>query len=189
MTVSTRIVDELTIPTPGAFAIDVAHTHVGFVARHLVVSKVRGSFGEVSGTITVAEDPQSSAADVTIGAASISTGSADRDAHLRSADFLDVETYPNLTFRSTRVVRQSGSRFTLAGDLTIRDVTREVELAVEYDGVVDSPWGAQVVAFTASTEIDREAFGITWNQALEAGGFVVGKHVKVEIAIEAVRQG
>jgi polyisoprenoid-binding protein YceI len=185
---STRTFAGLTIPAPGTFTIDAAHTTVGFVARHLMVSKVRGSFAEVTGEITIAEDPLASSVTVRIPAASINTGVADRDTHLRSDDFLNVEKYPELTFRSVRVTGFSGNEFTLVGELTIRDVTREVTLDVEFDGVANSPWGQEVVAFTATTEIDREEFNVTWNQALEAGGVVVGKKVKIEITAEAVRQ-
>lgn len=185
---TTRTFNKLEIPTPGTFAFDPTHTAVGAVARHLMVSKVRGTFTDVTGSITVAEDPLASSATVTIKAASIDTGTADRDTHLRSADFLDVETYPELTFTSTRVAKVDGSDFVLVGDLTIRGVAREVELAVEYGGVANSPWGQQVIAFSATTELDREEFGMTWNAALEAGGVVVSKKLKVEIEIEAIRQ-
>ncbi|MDT5027660.1 MAG: hypothetical protein QOE61_4086 [Micromonosporaceae bacterium] len=182
-----RPFEGLTIPTAGTFALDPAHTTVGFVARHLVVSKVRGSFSEVSGTITVADNPLESAVEVVIGAASINTGQPDRDNHLRGADFLELEKYPNLTYRSTGVKSHKGNEFVLTGDLTIRDVTRAVDLEVEYDGTIVSPYGQEVIAFTASTEIDREEFGITWNQAIEAGGVMVGKKVKIELNIEATR--
>ena len=182
-----RPFEGLTIPSAGAFALDPAHTTVGFVARHLVVSKVRGSFSEVSGTITVAENPLESSVEVVIGAASINTGQPDRDNHLRSGDFLELEKYPNLTYRSTGVKSHKGNEFVLAGELTIRDVTRAVDLEVEYDGTIVSPYGQEVIAFTASTEIDREEFGITWNQAIEAGGVMVGKKVKIELNIEATR--
>jgi polyisoprenoid-binding protein YceI len=182
-----RPFEGLTIPTAGTFAVDPAHTTVGFVARHLVVSKVRGSFSEVSGTITVADNPLESAVEVVIGAASINTGQPDRDNHLRSADFLELEKYPNLTYRSTGVKSHKGNEFVLTGELTIRDVTRAVDLEVEYDGTIVSPYGQEVIAFTASTEIDREEFGITWNQAIEAGGVMVGKKVKIELNIEATR--
>jgi polyisoprenoid-binding protein YceI len=185
---TTRTFAGLSIPTPGTFALDPAHTRVGFVARHLMVSKVRGSFTQVSGEITVAEDPLASSVTVHIPAASIDTGVADRDTHLRSGDFLEVEKYPELTFRSTRVTEPNGNGFTLVGELTIRDVTREVTLDVEFEGVATSPWGQEVVGFSASAEIDREEFGITWNQALEAGGVLVGKKVKIEIEAEAIRQ-
>jgi polyisoprenoid-binding protein YceI len=185
---TTREFAGATIPAPGTFALDPAHTLVGFVARHLVVSKVRGSFNEVTGAITIAEDPIESSVDVTIGAASIDTGAPDRDGHLRSADFLDVERFPNLKFRSLRVVDFSGSEFKLVGELTIRDVTREILLDVEFDGVAHNPWGKEVVAFTATTEIDREEFGITWNVALETGGVLVGRKVKIEISAQAIRE-
>jgi polyisoprenoid-binding protein YceI len=185
---TTRSYAGLTIPTAGTFTIDSAHTSVGFIARHLMVSKVRGSFTQVSGEIVVAEDPLASSVTVHIPAASIDTGVADRDNHLRSGDFLNAEKYPELTFRSIGLTQPSGEKFTLNGELTIRDATRQVALDVEFDGVAVSPWGQEVVAFTASTEIDREDFGITWNQALEAGGVVVGKKVKIELSIEATRQ-
>ena len=186
-TLSTRTFDGVTIPLAGTFTIDPAHTTVGFVARHLMVSKVRGSFTEVAGSITIGEDPLTSSVEATIGAASITTGAPDRDGHLRSGDFLDVEKYPNLTFRSLRVVRQHGGDFVLVGELTIRGVTREVELRVEFDGAVVNPWGQEVIGITASTEIDREEFDITWNQALETGGVLVGKKVKIEISAQAKR--
>jgi polyisoprenoid-binding protein YceI len=187
-TTTTRTFGEVEIPTPGMFAFDPAHTVVGAVARHLMVSKVRGKFTDVSGVIEVAENPLDTTVDVTIKAASIDTGAADRDNHMRSADFLDVENYPELTFRSTRVLKHNGSDFVLAGDLTIRGVTREVELEVEYTGVITNPWGKQVIGFSATTELDREAFGMTWNAALETGGVLVGRKLKVEIEVEAIRQ-
>jgi len=186
---TTRSYAGLTIPAPGTFVIDPAHSEVGFVARHLMVSKVRGSFTQVSGEITVAEDPLASTVTVHIPTESINTGVADRDNHLRNSDFLDVEKYPELTFRSTGLTQPSGDKFKLNGELTIREVTRPVALDVEFDGVAVSPWGQEVVAFSASSEIDREDFGITWNQALEAGGVLIGKKVKIELSIEATRQG
>ncbi|GAA0732170.1 YceI family protein [Dactylosporangium roseum] len=186
---NTREFNGLTIPTPGKFELDPAHTRVSFVARHMMVSKVRGGFTSASGSIVVAEDPLQSHVEVSIDAASIDTGVADRDGHLRSPDFLDVEKFPALTFRSTRVESVSGNEFTVVGDLTIRDVTREVVLDVEFEGHAKSPWGQEVIGFAATTEIDREAFGMTWNQALETGGVLVGKKVKIEIGAEGVRQG
>jgi polyisoprenoid-binding protein YceI len=184
-----RTLDGVNIPQPGTFALDPHHTTVGFIARHLVVSKVRGSISEVSGSITIAENPLDSSVVAVMKAASINTGSAGRDEHLRSGDFLDAETYPDLTFRSTGVTNVSGGEFVLSGELTIRDVTRPVQLKVEFDGFTVNPWGKEVVAFTATTEIDREEFGITWNQAMESGGVLVGKNVKIEITAEAVREG
>lgn len=190
MTISateSRTFDGLVIPQPGTFVFDPHHTSVGFVARHLVVSKVRGSFEQVAGTITIAEDPLQSSVEVTIGASSITTGSADRDKHLRSGDFLDPENHPNLTFRSTRAASHAGNRFVLVGDLTIRGVTREVPLEVDFEGLAKNPYGRELIAFSAKTEIDREDFGITWNMAMETGGVVVGKVVKIEISVEATR--
>lgn len=187
-TTATRTWNDLTVPAPGRFALDPAHTRVGFVARHLMVSKVRGSFTGVAGEIMVAEDPTDSAVTVSMDTATITTGAPDRDAHLRGPDFLDAERFPRLTFRSKRLTDLDGTSFTLAGDLTIRDVTREVRLRVDFDGLAVNPWGKEVVAFTARTEIDREAFGITWNVALESGGVLVGKKVTIEIEAQAVRQ-
>jgi polyisoprenoid-binding protein YceI len=184
---TTRNFDGVAIPEAGTFTIDPAHTTVSFIARHLMVSKVRGTFGEVSGSVTIGDDPLASSVTATIGAASVSTGAADRDAHVRGADFLDVEKFPNLQFRSLRVQSRSGNEFTVVGELTIRDVTREVELAVEFEGIARSPWGAEVVGFTATTQIDREDFGITWNAALETGGVLVGRKITIEISAEAVR--
>ena len=187
-TLDTRTFDGVTIPTPGTFALDAAHSEVAAVARHLVVSKVRGTFANVTGTIVVAEDPLQSSVTASIPAETINTNSADRDNHLRSADFLDVENHPTLDFRSTGVVSHSGTDFVLRGELTIRGVTREVDLKVEYDGVARSPWGQEVVAFSASFDFDREDFGITWNQALETGGVLVSKKIAVHISAEAIRQ-
>ncbi|WP_432833593.1 YceI family protein [Dactylosporangium sp. CA-092794] len=186
---NTREYQGLTIPTPGKFELDPAHTRVGFVARHLMVSKVRGGFTSASGSIVIAEDPLESQVEVNIDASSIDTGQTDRDGHLRGPDFLHVEQWPAVSFKSTRVAGLSGNEFKLIGDLTIRDVTREVELDVEFEGHAKSPWGQEVIGFSATTEIDREDFGITWNQALETGGVLVGRKVKIEIGAEAVRQG
>jgi polyisoprenoid-binding protein YceI len=186
--VNTREFNGVTIPTPGKFDLDPAHTRVGFVAKHLMVSKVRGGFTKANGSIVIAEDPLQSHVEVDIDASSIDTGVADRDGHLKSPDFLHVEQWPVLIFKSTRVVGFSGGEFKLVGDLTIRDVTREVELDVEFEGHAKSPWGQEVIGFSATTEIDREEFGITWNQALETGGVLVGKKIKIEIGAEGVRQ-
>lgn len=185
---ATREFAGLVIPAPGTYHLDPAHKRVGFVARHMMVSKVRGEFGQGTATIVVADDPLQSSVTATIEAASIVTGQNDRDNHLRSGDFLDVETYPTLEFRSTGVTSHQGNEFVLAGDLTIKDVTRPVELTVEFEGVGRSPYGFDLFGFSASTEIDREEFGLTWNVALETGGVMVGKKVKIEIEGEAIRQ-
>ncbi|MCW3842422.1 YceI family protein [Micromonospora yasonensis] len=184
----TRDWDGLTIPAAGTYLLDAAHKRVGFVARHMMVSKVRGEFGEAAATITVAEDPMQSSVTATIQAASIDTTQADRDAHLRSGDFLDVEKFPTLEFRSTGVKSRNGNEFVLSGELTIKDVTRPVDLEVEFEGVGRSPFGQDIFGFSASTEIDREEFGLTWNVALETGGVLVGKKIKIEIEGEAIRQ-
>ncbi|MEU4552720.1 YceI family protein [Micromonospora violae] len=184
----TRDWDGLTIPAAGTYALDVAHKRVGFVARHMMVSKVRGEFNEATATITIAEDPLQSSVVATIQAASVDTTQADRDAHLRGADFLDAEKFPTLEFRSTGVKSRSGKEFVLTGELTIKDVTRPVELAVEFEGVGRSPFGQDIFGFSASTEIDREEFGLTWNVALETGGVLVSRKIKIEIEGEAVRQ-
>jgi len=185
---TTRVYNGLELPAPGTFVLDPAHTRVGFVAKHLMVAKVRGHFPEVAGSVTLAENPLDSTAEATIQVASITTGVDDRDAHLRSSDFFEIEKYPTLTFRGAKVVSASRGRFYVVGDLTIKGVTRQVELEVEFDGVARDPWGGERIALTATTEIDREDFGITWNVALETGGVLVGRKIKIEIEVEAVRQ-
>jgi polyisoprenoid-binding protein YceI len=182
---TTRSWDGLTVPAAGTYTLDAAHTRIGFVVKHMMVSKVRGNFTDFSGSVTVAENPLDSTAELTIKTGSINTGAPDRDGHLRSDDFLATEKYPELTFKSTRVTGHSGDEFTVVGDLTIRDVTKEVELTVEYGGAGTNPWGQALWGFSISTEFDREDFGLTWNQALETGGVLVGKKVKVEIEGEA----
>jgi polyisoprenoid-binding protein YceI len=175
------------LPAAGTYAIDASHSAVGFVARHLMVTKVRGQFTDVTGTIEIAEEPERSSVDVVIAAASIDTRSADRDGHLRSPDFLDVERFPELRYRSTGV-RGNGRQWQLEGELTVRDVTRTVVLDVEFEGSAVDPWGGNRISFTAKGEVDREDFGITWNQALETGGVLVSKKVQIELDVQAVRQ-
>ncbi|MBX7269807.1 YceI family protein [Micromonospora sp. Llam7] len=184
----TREWNGLTIPAAGTYLLDVAHKRVGFVARHMMVSKVRGEFADASATITIAEEPLQSSVSATIQAASINTAQSDRDAHLRSPEFLDAEKFATLEYRSTGVKSHQGNEFVLAGELTIKDVTRPVELKVEFEGVGRSPFGQDIFGFSASTEIDREEFGLTWNVALESGGVLVGKKIKIEIEGEAIRQ-
>ncbi|MFI6513570.1 YceI family protein [Streptosporangium sp. NPDC050855] len=182
---TTRTWENLQIPAAGTYVLDAAHTRVGFLVKHMMVSKVRGHFGEFAGTVTIAENPLDSSAEITIKAESINTGAPDRDNHLRGDDFLGADKFPDLTFRSTRVLGHSGDEFTLAGDLTIRDVTKPVELTVEYGGAGTNPWGQTLWGFSITGEIDREEFGLTWNQALETGGVLVGKKIKIEIEGEA----
>jgi polyisoprenoid-binding protein YceI len=185
---SIREWEGLKIPVAGDFALDVAHTRVGFVVKHMMVSKVRGNFGDFQGKIVIAENPLESSVEAVLKTASINTGVADRDGHLKGDDFLSTEKYPEIVFRSTKVAGHSGDVFTLVGDLTIRDVTKEVELTVEFGGAATNPWGQEIFGFSAETEIDREDFGLTYNAALETGGVLIGKKVKIEIEGEAVRQ-
>jgi polyisoprenoid-binding protein YceI len=175
----------VSLPPAGTWAFDPNHTSVEFVARHML-SKVRGRFNAYEGAIVIAERPEDSSVVVEIDAASIETKSDIRDNHLRSPDFLDVERFPRLTFRSTEVRPTGRSAFRLVGDLTIRDVTRPVVLDAEFLGwgpgpQPDSPTKA---FFSASTEIDREAWGLTWNVAVETGGWLVGRKVRIEIETE-----
>ncbi|WP_214110482.1 YceI family protein [Acrocarpospora catenulata] len=184
---STREWQGLTIPAAGEFNLDIAHTRVGFVAKHMMVSKVRGQFNEFSGKIVIGENPLDSSVEVAIKAESITTGVNDRDNHLRSDDFLSAEKFPEITFRSTGVRDFQGDEFTLVGDLTVRDVTQQVTLKAEFTGATTSLQGQEIFGFAAETELDREAFGLTWNVALETGGVLVGKKIKIEIEGEAVR--
>ncbi len=176
----------VTTPDTGTWALDPAHTVVGFTARHLMAAKVRGTFKEFSGTVTIGETLGESSVEVTIDAASIDTGVEDRDNHLRSADFLDVESYPTLEFRST-AVREKGDGYQVDGDLTIRGTTKPVTLDLAYLGIATDPWGNDKAMFSAETRIEREEWGLTWNQALEAGGWLVGKKVTIEIEAQAAK--
>ena len=169
--------------------IDSSHSGIHFSVRHMVVAKVRGQFERWSGKVLAENgDLRNAAVEVTIDASSIQTGVADRDAHLRSADFFDVENYPEITFKSTQVKAVSNDRFVLIGDLTIRGTTREVELQVSDAGQVKDPWGNVRAGFSARGSIDRKEFGLTWNQVLETGGLVVGDRIEFDIEVEAVRQ-
>lgn len=168
--------------------IDSSHSGVHFNVRHLVVAKVRGQFTRWSGRLRVEEDDLTNASvEVVIDASSIDTGVADRDQHLRSADFLDVEKFPEITFKG-KTVNKTGDVLSVAGELTIHGVTREAVLEVEYSGQAQDPWGNRRIGFSAKTALDRKDFGLTWNQALEAGGVLVGDRIAIEIEVEAVRQ-
>ena len=184
---ATRLLDDVEVPATGTWQIDPSHSAVAFTVRHLTVAKVRGRFGVFAGTLHIADAPQESWAEVSIDAASINTSEDKRDAHLRSPDFLDVERFSALTFRSSGVEIVSPRSFRLAGDLTIRDATRPIVLDVDYDGSTVDPWGNTRAVFTAKTEINREDFGLTWNQVLESGGLLVGKQVKIELEVSAIR--
>ncbi|GIF47047.1 polyisoprenoid-binding protein YceI [Asanoa ferruginea] len=189
VTNNTRVWNGLTIPTAGSYDLDAAHKLVGFTARHMMVAKVRGHFDEASATITVGENPLESSVTATIKTASITTGVADRDAHLRSPDFLKTEEFPTIEFQSIGGVKEvNGNEFVLPGELTIRGVTRKVDLKVEFEGAGRNPYGMDIFGFSAHTEIDREDFGLTWNVNLETGGVLVGKKVRIELEGEAVRQ-
>ena len=173
--------------TTTTWNIDSSHSGVHFSVRHMVVSKVRGRFAKYTGTVHLDDDLGKSRVEVAIDTASIDTGTADRDAHLRSADFFDAEKFPSITFRSTRVEHVDGEKFRLFGNLTIRDVTREVVLEATHGGRSKDPWGNERAGFEAKTAIDRKDFGLTWNQVLEVGGVLVGDRVDLEIEVEAVR--
>lgn len=175
-------------PTTGTWTLDQAHTSIGFVAKHLMVTKVRGSFTEFEGAVHVADNPEDSWAEATIKTASITTGDAKRDGHLNSGDFLEIETHPEMTFRSTSLKHVEDNRYEATGDLTIKGITKPITLDVEYNGVGRSPWGLDVAFFSATGEINREDFGMTWNQALESGGVLVSKKVRIEIEVQAVHQ-
>lgn len=177
---------ESAIPAAGEWVADVAHSRVGFIARHLMVTKVRGAFKGYDVRATIGSEAADSSVAVEIRAESIETGDAKRDEHLRSADFLDVENHPVLAFRSTKVSRVGDSRLSIDGDLTIKGVARPVTLDAEFDGLVMDPWGREHAAFTAVAVIDREDFGLTWNVALETGGVLVGKKIQIEIELQLV---
>ena len=169
--------------------VDGAHSAVNLTVRHMVISKVRGRFTKWNAKLALdTADLGRSAVEVEIEAASIDTGVADRDTHLRSADFLDAQKFPTLRYRSRRVEAPSKDRLRVIGDLTIRDVTREVVLDVEYGGQGKDPWGNQRAGFSATTSINRKDFGLTWNQALETGGLLVADRVDIEIELQAIRQ-
>ena len=176
--------------TKSTWTIDAKHSLVQFAVKHMMFTTVRGRFTEVSGVIECPDeaDPSSSSVTAEIAAASIDTGDADRDTHLRSADFLDAEQFPTITFKSTSVERVAQDELRITGDLTIRDVTREITLATTYNGRGANPWGQEVAGFTAHTRINRKEFGLTWNVALEAGGLLVGDNLDVLIEIQAVNQ-
>lgn len=172
------------LPAAGTWYIDVAHSSVNFTARHLMVSKVRGRFGFFEGTIEIGQSPEGSSVVASVSAESLDTGQEQRDGHLRSPDFFDVASHPRLEFRSTRV-EPKGSDWLLHGDLTIRSVTRPVVLDLEFFGVATDPWGGTRIAFNAVTSIDREDFGLTWNQVLEGGRLLVSRKIDVELEIQA----
>ncbi|HKY76934.1 MAG TPA: YceI family protein [Acidimicrobiia bacterium] len=183
-----RLVEGEELPAAGTYALDASHSQVGFAVRHVMVSKTRGRFSDFAGTVEIGENPLESSVAVTIQTASIDTRDEQRDGHLRSGDFFDAEAFPTMTYES-RSVRQVGEgRYIVDGDLTIKGVTKPVPLELTFEGGAADPWGGTRIGFSAKAELDREAFGLTWNQALETGGVLVGKTVKIDIEAEAVRQ-
>ncbi len=170
-----------------AWKLDPSHTSIEFSARHMMFTTVKGRFADVDGTIEInGATPESAVVRAAIKAAGIDTRSEKRDGHLRSADFLDVENFPELTFTSTKIAGTK-ERFTITGDLTIRGTTKSVALDATYEGTGIDPWGGERLGFSADTKIDRREFGLTWNQALEAGGILVSNDIKIHIEAQLVR--
>lgn len=172
----------------GNYTIDTAHSRIGFMARHAMVTKVRGAFNDYVGTAYIdGADPSKSRAEVTIQVASIDTRNAQRDEHLRNNDFLEAETYPTITFRSTSIEPADDSTFTVTGDLSIRGVTKSLSFPLEFTGAVTDPFGNQRVGFDGSVVINRKDWGVNWNAALEAGGVLVSEKVTLEFEISAIK--
>ena len=177
---------EMLAAGPSVWKLDASHTQVGFSVKHLMISNVKGRFAEVSGSVQL--DPtKEPTLEISIPAASIFTGEGKRDAHLKSADFLHAEQFPEIVFRGGRAVGDIGSRFTLHGELTIRGVTKPVTLHVTNEGRVIDPWGNDRIGYSATGSINRKDFGLEWNMALETGGVLVGDEVKISIETELVR--
>jgi polyisoprenoid-binding protein YceI len=169
--------------------VDVSHSSIDFSVSHLVIAKVRGGFDQLSGVIEFdGENWDKASTTWTVDVATINTRDTDRDAHLRSADFFEVEKYPSMTFTSKKVIRGEGSNFKLVGDLTIKDVTREVTFDGEFRGVITDPWGNTRAGFSAEATIDRKDYNITWNKVLDTGGLTVGNKVDIKIEVEAIKQ-
>jgi polyisoprenoid-binding protein YceI len=174
-------------PYNGTWTIDASHTRVGFVARHAMVTKVRGAFEDVAGTIVIdAANPSGSTASVAVALASVNTGSPDRDAHLRSADFFDVEVNKEMSFTTT-TVKHEGDSFVMMGDLTIKGVTRPVEIEFAPTGVATDPFGNERAGFEGEAELSRKEFGLVWNVALEAGGVLVSDKIKIQLDVSAIK--
>lgn len=168
--------------TAGTWTVDASHSEVGFTVKHMMVSKVRGKFSDFAADVTAGEQFTDSTLTATVQMASVDTGSADRDGHLKSADFFDVEQFPTMTFVATKV-----SEDELVGDLTIKDVTKQVTFDLDFGGVSPDPWGGTRAGFEAETSIDRKDFGLTWNVAVETGGVLVGDKIKIHLDIELVK--
>jgi polyisoprenoid-binding protein YceI len=188
MAEAVREIDGVKLPQPGKYELDQAHTAIEFVARH-ILTKVRGRFTDFTGWIDVAEDPLQSHVHVEVKTSSIQTNVGQRDEHLKSDDFLNVEKWPVMTFDSTAIRHTGGRSFELDGELTIRDVTRSVTLSGEYLGTDTNPYGKTVLAATARTTLKREDWNVSWNMVLETGGFLVSKEIDLEIEVEAIKVG
>lgn len=172
-----------------SWKIDSAHSEINFTVRHMMIANVRGRFENFAGSVEFdLENPENSSVEVEINTDSINTREPQRDAHLKSADFLDVETYPHMVFKSTKIEVLGENTGRIHGDLTIKDVTRPVVLDVTYAGQAKSPWGTTSAGFTASTKINRKDWGLTWNVALETGGWLVGEEIKIDLEMEIVKQ-
>jgi polyisoprenoid-binding protein YceI len=178
------------VGTRSIWEIDAAHTLIEFTVKHMMFSRVKGRFTGVRGAISCVDeaDPAQASVEAEIDAASVDTGDTQRDAHLRSAEFLDAETYPTMTFKSTRVERAGEDQLRVMGDLTIRGQTRQVTLETTFNGRGTNPWGKEVAAFSAETTINRKDFGLTWNVALETGGILVGDKLDIMIEVQATKQ-
>lgn len=181
-----RTYKNLEIPIAGDYTIDPAHTSVEFVARNFVITKVRGRFIDVSGTITVGDEPQDSHVEALISVASLATGNDQRDRHLRSADFFDVARYPNITFASTSITGTPMGTWVVTGDLTIRDITRPVSLDVAFDGASRGLRESEHIVFSTATEVNRDDWRLGWNAPAGTGGAVIGKHVRIELNVQAM---
>jgi polyisoprenoid-binding protein YceI len=184
---ATRTLSGVELPAAGVWQIDPGHADVGFVGRHFGLTKVRGRFTGVDGAVVIADNPDRSSVEVTIDMRSVSSGDQSRDEHLRSADFFDVEHHPAATYRSTAVT-VDGTSGVVDGELTIKGITRPVRLQVDYLGHAADPWGNDRAVFSASSRINREDWGLTWNMLLEAGGLLVSKEIILEIEVELIRQ-
>lgn len=171
----------------GSYTIDPAHSEIGFTARHAMVTKVRGSFTDFTGSATTEEGLGNASISVEIQAGSLDTRNADRDGHVKSADFFDVETYPTITFTSTGVEAEGDDHLLVTGDLTIKDATKSVTVDFEFDGEVTDPWGNSRVGFEGSTEINRSDFGLTWNAPLKSDGVLVSEKIKLNFDVSATK--
>ena len=172
----------------GTYTLDTAHSRLGFVARHAMLTKVRGSFNEFEGTATIdGDNPANSSAAVTVQVASVDTRNEQRDGHLRTNDFLDIEKFPTITFKSTAIAHVDGNDFEVTGDLTIKDVTRSVTIPLEYQGAATDPYGNKRIGFEGSLPINRGDYGISFNAALETGGVLVSDKIVLEFEISAIK--